>query len=484
MKAPENQKPPKIFISYSWTSVVHENQVLTLAKRLCQDGIDVVLDKWDLKPGYDQFAFMEQMVTSDEIDKVLMLFDKRYVEKANAREGGVGVETQIISSELFGKVKQDKFVPIVMECENGMPCLPTYAKNQLYIDLSGTNNYAENYDYLIRLIWNQPLFRKPVLGEPPKNIFSPNRQYFSTANVLVKLESAVESNNTKRAVGHIRDFTTTLLEELEGFRISKAKQSDQNTPFDERVFQNIQDLLPLRNDYIAFLEISSQNLDSELLDPLVNLFEKLHALLDLNPQKGVNSAFSHDFDNYKFFVREILLYTVAIFLRQERYSLLRDFLNTHFFFYDWQRGQLFPKKYSAFDRPIRSLDETRNNRLNLNWLSLVGQLTIERTTKKYSKIDIAGADVLLAFAGKIAYDTFWFPRCHPYLEGHFPFLEKLRSKRHFEKVKVIFDVSTSEELKQKIQTIHPETFNYGRALFHAPLTFESFVPLDEICAYV
>lgn len=55
---------PKVFISYSWTTAVHEDWVLTLATRLMENGVDVVLDKWDLKEGQDIYAFIESMVNS------------------------------------------------------------------------------------------------------------------------------------------------------------------------------------------------------------------------------------------------------------------------------------------------------------------------------------------------------------------------------------------------------------------------------------
>ena len=54
----------KNFISYSWTTTGHEEWVLRLAKRLMLGGIDVILDKWDLKEGHDLYDFMESMVKS------------------------------------------------------------------------------------------------------------------------------------------------------------------------------------------------------------------------------------------------------------------------------------------------------------------------------------------------------------------------------------------------------------------------------------
>ena len=101
----QEDKTPKIFISYSWSS---DELVMPLAQRLMSHGVNVVLDKWDLKEGQDKYVFMEQCVNDSDIDKVLIICDKKYAEKANNREGGVGDETAIISTEVYGKVKQEK----------------------------------------------------------------------------------------------------------------------------------------------------------------------------------------------------------------------------------------------------------------------------------------------------------------------------------------------------------------------------------------
>ena len=80
---------PKIFISYSWTSPGHQDWVISLAERLVSDGVDVVIDKWHLKEGQDKFDFMETMVKSQEIFRVLIILDKKYSEKAEQRTGGI-----------------------------------------------------------------------------------------------------------------------------------------------------------------------------------------------------------------------------------------------------------------------------------------------------------------------------------------------------------------------------------------------------------
>jgi len=64
---------PELFVSYSWTTPNHEAWVLQLAEDLRESGVDVVLDKWDLKEGHDAHAFMEKMVTDPEIKKGVCL---------------------------------------------------------------------------------------------------------------------------------------------------------------------------------------------------------------------------------------------------------------------------------------------------------------------------------------------------------------------------------------------------------------------------
>jgi len=61
-----------------------------------------VLDQWDLKPGDDLPHFMETQLELAEY--VLMICTEKYVEKANAGEGGVGYEKMIMTSS-FGFLK-------------------------------------------------------------------------------------------------------------------------------------------------------------------------------------------------------------------------------------------------------------------------------------------------------------------------------------------------------------------------------------------
>lgn len=114
-------------MSYSWSSPEHESWVLNLATELREVGVDVILDKWDLKEGHDAIAFMEQMVTNAGITKVILVCDSKYAEKTDGRAGGVGTEAQIISPAIYAKADQNKFVAVTTEIgPDGKPFLPTY----------------------------------------------------------------------------------------------------------------------------------------------------------------------------------------------------------------------------------------------------------------------------------------------------------------------------------------------------------------------
>jgi hypothetical protein len=117
-----NSKPPRAFISYSWSSLAHEAFIKELATDLTEYGIHVVYDKWDLQEGDDKYAFMEQMVTDEAIDKVILVCDREYADKADARKGGVGAETQIVSKEVYEKVgggdSPRRFVAIATELDD------------------------------------------------------------------------------------------------------------------------------------------------------------------------------------------------------------------------------------------------------------------------------------------------------------------------------------------------------------------------------
>ncbi|MDR2501171.1 MAG: hypothetical protein LBD37_08870, partial [Treponema sp.] len=101
----------------------------------------------------------------DTIKKVLMICDKNYAEKANEREGGVGIEAQIISKKVYEQSNQNKFVALIREYdEGGNPCVPTYYHSRMYIDFADDAAFSERFKELVLWIYDEPIYPKPPLG--------------------------------------------------------------------------------------------------------------------------------------------------------------------------------------------------------------------------------------------------------------------------------------------------------------------------------
>jgi hypothetical protein len=154
---------PKAFISYSHDTQEHKKWVLELAIRLRNNGIDAILDQFELQPGSDLPHFMETNLAS--ADKILMVCTEKYVDKANKGQGGVGYEKMIITSSLMKSIDENKIIPIIRQ--TGTSAVPTFLKTKMYINFSKPDDYEFSYDELVRCIHNSPLFEKPPVGNNP-----------------------------------------------------------------------------------------------------------------------------------------------------------------------------------------------------------------------------------------------------------------------------------------------------------------------------
>ena len=67
---------PIAFFSYSHDSPAHKDWVQHLASKLRENGVDAILDQWDLSPGQDVVAFMESSIA--KADRVLLICTESY----------------------------------------------------------------------------------------------------------------------------------------------------------------------------------------------------------------------------------------------------------------------------------------------------------------------------------------------------------------------------------------------------------------------
>lgn len=163
-KAPAS-KNPVVFLSYSWDSSQHDAWVLNLANLLCKNGVDVILDKYDLRAGKNLTHFMEQAIA--RAHKVVIVFTPNYKLKADKREGGVGYEYSIMNASLYrNQTNNEKFIPI-LRTGSIDESIPDFMRQFIHIDLRNDDKFAVSFNDLIREIYDEPAIKKPELGSKP-----------------------------------------------------------------------------------------------------------------------------------------------------------------------------------------------------------------------------------------------------------------------------------------------------------------------------
>jgi len=464
--------PPRLFISYSWSTSEHEQWVIDLATELVNSGVDVVLDKWDLREGHDSIAFMEKMVTDPSISKVILVCDQVYASKADGRSGGVGTETQIISAEVYAKQSQDKFVAVIAEkSDAGKPYLPTYYKSRIYVDLSESDRYAENFEKLLRWIFDKPLYLKPEIGKPPSFIIEPDAPALGTSALAKRVIEGIKADKGY-ARGTLDEYLSLFSEHLERFRITGSEGE-----MDDRVVKSIEDFTPSRNELIQVITALAQYTDPQAYVPRVHrFFESLVPYLSRPPQ--ITQWNETDFDNFKFIVHEMFLYSIAVLLRSEHIESATYLLSQSYYVPgNSDYGKNATVSYTAFREYMKSL-EIRNQRLKSNRLSIRADLLEQRSKSSGVQFrHVMQADFVCFLRDDLthhdSYDR-WWPETLLYATRHYgPFelFARSVSKAYLSRTLSLLGVTSLDLLKAKLDEYASDRKNLPR------WQFKSFSPV-------
>ena len=151
----------KIFLSYSYDSVDHEKWVNKIADDLeMYEEFHVIYDKYDLTTLKDKNYFMESGVY--DCDIILIICTENYTQKANNREGGVGIETYMATArhwEVLLKEKESSTLILIRENKN--KSVPRFMKGKMYINFNEDKLYNEKIHDLIISIQNKSKRSRP-----------------------------------------------------------------------------------------------------------------------------------------------------------------------------------------------------------------------------------------------------------------------------------------------------------------------------------
>lgn len=162
--SPLQERPPRVFMSYSHSSPEHKEWVASLGRFLRQNGVDVRLDTWHLRHGMDIPQFMTNEL--ELADRVVLVSEEKYAQKANGRVGGVGWETMIVQGDIARLPPESTKYLVVVRSQNVDDGLPQFLKTKLVIHWPNATGDEANRNLLLLEIFNAvqvpPIGRRPT----------------------------------------------------------------------------------------------------------------------------------------------------------------------------------------------------------------------------------------------------------------------------------------------------------------------------------
>ena len=225
----DNETPPKVFISYSQESPVHEDGVLAFSNRLRADGIDCILDQYEISPPEGWPRWMDRQI--HEADFVLLICTPTYFRRVMGQEQpgkgrGVAWESTLIYQYIFSAgTRNIKFIPVLFEGAD-ISDIPT--------PLQGASYYSafteDGYKNLRQRLRNLPRAVKPPLGEkaapgevqrlpPRERAHSFSREAQNEQRKAEVTDSSVSSlQDNSRIANHDSDNVPAILDPVQMFQ--------------------------------------------------------------------------------------------------------------------------------------------------------------------------------------------------------------------------------------------------------------------------
>ncbi len=459
---------PKVFISYSWSSKEYEERVMNLAVKLREDGIDVIIDKWDMQPGNDTINFMEKSVKDPSVNFVLMLLDKKYAEKADKRSGGVGIETQVISREVYNDVEQSKFIPIIFDREDNKVCLPIYLENRFYYDLT-KNNFEEEYVKLVKQIYGRQIYYKPELGNKPKwvdeNLNSPNAlkikilQMKKSVNMFQSLEIEIKES------------------ELGEKNINIVPDEEKN----KTIIEIYNRSLEYRN---VLLDIFINKCTEEnFVDEVCDFYENIKNWNNQN--NGIKQEI------WDSFIHETFIYLIAILLKYKQYKLINIIITKSYF----SKGNITNVINYFYSYNYNVIKDAKCKLDDVSYYSGMAKLWMENIYEpKITKQEFTQADLIIYNLTILLLEKqkwYWFPITYVYSKTSIfdsslkDFSIRLKSKYEINKFRELFGINSLDELKKLFDKMtffiknREERVGYLSDFNYADL-FTDYIKIDEI----
>lgn len=464
---------PRVFISYAWGTEEYNEKIILFATDLKRDGVEVVFDRWQLKEGNDTYAFMEKCVTDESITNVLVLLDPVYAKKADQRAGGVGTETQIISPEVYNKVSQRKFLPVVFERDmEGNVCKPKYMEGILYFDLTKEDSYETEYKRLVRTLYGIDTLKEPELGSAPAWLEDIPK---------VTLKSKVSEEFFRGS----DDLTVKRRKYIENLKELYSRLERYEFSEKTDVALAYEELLVYRDEILLLLRSTAY-----INDGCKIFIEEIEAFV-----KSIRSDYSELTLLKRTLCHELFLYTIAYYFKHKEWESLRYILNKTYFtghsnFNDDNDS------FNSFYYNNELLDRAVCKKDNKNYYSGTASFWISNINMKIcNKQEFVFADLFCYNSSYLIpnYDRGWqwFPITYLYCSRDYQSLmktytNKMKSREHLKDAAYIMGFDSIEEYKKRFSEAEKDIkagkyreYRYASA-FEPAQTFWDYITSEDL----
>ncbi len=469
---------PKVFISYSWSSDEHQIRIKNWGEQLIADGVEVILDLFDLKEGHDKYAFMERMVTDPSVTHVLVFSDKQYSEKADGRRAGVGTESQIISTNVYEKVDQSKFIPIVCEIsQDGKVCLPAFLQSRIWIDFTSPESANKNWEQLIRLLYGKPQHEKPQPGKTPRYITESDS---APADPAISKFSVFRQALLQGKPGlsiYRQDFLESCISYADGLRVRKSP--DLNT-LGQKILEDCGKLKKARDHITDWILLeSSASLSEEITASILEFLERLIELKSRPPEiTSWNDAW---FDAHKLFAYETFLYIVAALIKKSSFRVLHEIYTSHYLQPQSERhGEQPFEKFDVFYGYCEIIQKALSGGDQRYYSSSAELIKRQADRSDLPFPSIIEAELLTYLMTLITPDTRWYPGTLNYLSyaSDFPLFLRATQHKHFANLATVTGIVDAETLRAKVKEGLERARGTSRG--HFDRSFWSVLNMDKL----
>lgn len=145
----------RVFISHTSSTEEDAEWVKELALFLIDNGIQARLDRFHLRRGMDLPQWMCNELALAQ--KVIVVCDETYKQKADGRLGGVGWETMIIQGDVANLPPDSTKYQVVVRAEDINQGLPMYLRTKYAFHARPTDRTLSFRDELVRELLDLPL---------------------------------------------------------------------------------------------------------------------------------------------------------------------------------------------------------------------------------------------------------------------------------------------------------------------------------------